>query len=279
MNQRQYLDYYVIQPGENSRDIYVMFNDNPGHSLCKVTFEHPFTLKQLDTGRRNVGVACSQLSVPNTPTNISTAFGNNFLYLGNDIIVLRDGYYENVTQLQDEIQYQIGAANLNIKCEFHLDHLGFIKYEGDRTLSIPVYDNAGREILPDHLGTKLGFYYNPNDDEQPPLGQVGDDRVLQLQPETKAEFCGDIFGPTTDCLLTCDECIYTKETARVLTVYSLAANPSRSQLHSFFPVKYRPLHDKPFLHSLTFRLVDRFNRELEFVSGTPSATIEIKYLV
>nr|DAC81199.1 TPA_asm: LO5 [Swordtail adomavirus 1] len=273
MNQgKQYQDYYMIRPGEVARDMYVVFNDNEGNSCAQVKFDVPFQLVQQISGKRNVGVACTQFTVPNAPRNITVEFDNNVLYYKEHKIVLRDGYYESLDQIEEEIQLALASSNSQIGTIFQLDHLGYVTLTTEAPLYIPIA--RGRAVILDALSEKLGF-------TSPQYEHVTLDgyTCLKINPGTKANKCGDMFGAVSECLLTCDQCIYTKETHRVLCVFSLAAYPSRSHLHLLPIAKHRPIHDTPYLHSLCFRLVDRYNRPLSFVSGVPSATIELQHLI
>nr|DAC81118.1 TPA_asm: LO5 [Barramundi adomavirus] len=272
MDQRaQWSNYHILEQGDASRDLYLVFDDNEKKSLCEIKFRDPFILQQQDSGRRNIGLGCSQFTVPNTAMNISSYNYTNRLIYGDQEITLRNGYYENVDQISQEINNQLKSQSV----KFILDHLGYVTYVGERSLNIPLL--LGDDDIPDTVAHKLGFPI-PCLQDRCDLTEHNGEALLTIEPNSTATMCGDIFGPLSDCLLTCDEAIFTRETRKVLSVFSLSAHPARSQLHMLLLPKFRALHDMPSLSQLTFRLVDRRNREIAFVSGVPSATIELQCL-
>nr|DAC81178.1 TPA_asm: LO5 [Grenadier adomavirus] len=273
MNQwPQWVDYSTIRPGEVGRDVFLVFDDNAGRNLCEARFNHPFLLMQQSDGRRNVGLGCCQMTVFNTAKNISAANGTSVIRVGNVPLTLRDGHYETQDQIETEINTQLQKKGGIGDIQFETDHLGYVTLRGTNPLAIPLLHDG--KYIPDHIGDKLGFHTPTSED---PV-EIDGEPYMVIQPGSQAVSCGDLFGPVGECLLICDECIYTPETQRVITTAALASYPARSQICCHPELRYRPLHDAPTLHKLTLRLVDRVSRSLNFVSGTPSATIDIKCL-
>lgn len=271
---RHYQDYYIIRPGEVSRDVFVLFNDNEGRSYAKCEFQHPFTIHLGANGRRNVGIGITQVTVSNTPKNISAKNHNSHVYVGDhsqgletlERTVLRDGYYDSSQQIILELQ------QTDPTIRFQFDHLGVATYLGEKDMMCPVFLPHGK-LIPDGLSTKLGY-----DMQEDALERIGEIMYMRILPGQKAHGPGDLFGPVADMCVSCDECIYTNETDRVLGVFPLASSASRAYVPWYPKWKPRCLTEMSELTVLNLRLQDRFNRDLEFVSGTPSATIEIKHL-
>ncbi|ANC70197.1 ORF08R [Marbled eel polyomavirus] len=267
-------DYHIIRPGEVARDVYVLFNDNDGQSYAECKFDHPFIIHLGANGRRNIGIGLTQVTVSNTPKNISAKNNNSHIFLAEanqepdqyQRSDLRDGFYDSAMQIVQELQETDPAIR------FQFDHLGVASYIGPKDMLCPILLPHGK-LIPDNFCAKFGFTV-----EEGALERIGDIMYRRILPGSKAEGPGDLFGPVADMCVSCDECIYTKETDRVLGVFPLAASASRAYVPWYPRYKPRCLIEMAELTVLHLHLKDRFNRDLEFVSGTPSATIEIKHL-
>ncbi|AWT58079.1 MAG: LO5 [Arowana adomavirus] len=274
---KQFQNYYDIKPGECPRDFFVIFDDTPGKNRAICRFDHPFIVHLGANGKRNVGVSVSQISLANAPMNISAKNHTSMFFIGEDKkkITLRDGYYESMKQFITEVQLQADASGGNFDLSF--DHLGYCTYSGSQPVFFPVAFKD--ELIPDNHVVRLGFSKNLTDtDEEAHLTEIEGFSCLRIENSTKAIGLGDFFGPFADALLTCDQAIFTKETQKVLGVFGLACRPSRSYFQSVAQPKFRALHESAEISELTFSLRDRFNREIDFVAGTPCATVNLMHL-
>lgn len=277
LNRKQYRDYYHILPEEGSRDILVYFNDNKGHSYAHVKFQHPFLVGLGANGKRNVGVGVSQFSTVNNPKNICAQNNTHIAFYGDSLaqanpITMRDGFYESAEQVCQEIMHclnriQSGGDN---SVGVAYDHLNMITYIGEKSLFIPV-EIDGLKII-DHLGTKLGFTRTDV------ISKKDNYSCIEVKPGDQATSAGDMFGAVSDVLVTCDECIFTPDMFTVLTKMNLASCPARTYVECKPQLKFRPLSEMPEIKVLNLHLKDVYNRPLDFVSGTPGATIELMHL-
>nr|DAC81165.1 TPA_asm: LO5 [Carp adomavirus] len=274
LNTRQYRNYYEILPGEGPRDIYATFSDSPGHDICHCLFQHPFQIALGRNGRRNLGVAISAFSMTNTPSNINSQNHTSVLFMGDDenaeVVSLRDGFYERVSQVVAEVGLTRGQGDFDVT----FDHLGIVTYTGTVDLTIP-YKHKDDKI-PDNMASRFGFNLDTLIEQG--TVDIDDYTCVTIRTGSTAEGPGDMFGPCSDCLITCDECIFTPETSRVVSFAPLAAYPPRAHVLFNPNLKFRPLHERPTIPELTFRLRDRANRPLSFLSGLPCAIIELMHL-
>lgn len=282
---RQYGNYYKILPEEIPRDIFVLFNDNPQNSYAKCLFDTPFDIGLGSNGKRNVGLSVTHFTALHTVMNVSAQNHTNRILIGESIdsaeeILLRDAFYESLRQIILEVQKSPHAGDFRMET----DHLGLCTYSGTKDLFIPM--KIGDALIPDTLAHKFGFANlhgvqidKDDSDDRLITHPTGSKNVyLNVKSGDGSVTPGDLFGPLSDILLTCDQCIWTKETDRVLQVFSIAAFPARAHCTWHPTSRFRPLHDIPHITRLDLRLVDRNNRHVQFVSGVPSATLELMHL-
>lgn len=268
LNRTPYRRHYEVEPGETPRDIHIIFNDDDKYPLANAVFAQPFTAKLNKLGKRNLGISLRSLNLVNAPMNIGEHLQNNKIYVdypGPDtVFTLRDGFYPNV----DSIIAEINSLIPDIECTMVLDHISIVQLRLKRTLYIPCYDYLDR-LLPDHLGVKLGFI-----DVQLVEGKP----FVIIDDTDRADQPGDIYGPTSEALVVCNEAVYTHETQRVIYSACIAAHPVGSYC-TFRPTPiFRELEESYEHASLTLRICDRANRPMRFVTGTPSGTIDLMHL-
>ncbi|YP_009103985.1 LO5 protein [Japanese eel endothelial cells-infecting virus] len=261
--------HYEVQPGEAPRIIYMTFDDHhPQDTIARLIFREPFKFTLGKNGKRNAGIALTQLTLINAPVNVCEQRTNNTLLFGNNLetatrVTLRDGFYDSINAIRQEI------AASNVDCSFGYDNLYYTTYSGSGNMYIPL-GRAG-EPNDEHIGQKFGFTKGEV--------EVKDGTMyLVVRPETKSNRPGDIYGPTADIRITCDEVVYTAETDKVVATANLGCVPQRAYCSIGLDPEFREIMECHELTSLTLRVRDRTNKPLRFVSGAPSATLKLMHL-
>ncbi|DAC81224.1 TPA_asm: LO5 [Leatherback sea turtle adomavirus] len=269
LNREHWRHYLHLRPGEQPRPLHVLFEESNGSKSTTTISDQGYTADLTLGGRSDIGLSLLQFTAVNAPCNISDANDTSICWYGSTPIRLRTGYYDNVSQLTEELQTQQASI------QFHFDHLGFASYEGEESLYLPVV--AGKTFIPDSLAAKLGFAGNvDNLIEKRSVGKVY--TCIVVKPHEQATQVGDIFGPVADIVVTCREAVNTAESGTALAVIPISAFPSRSYFTFHPPMLFRPLLDVPRFPEITLELKDRAMRAVEMAVGVPSAILQIMHL-
>lgn len=260
LNRGHWRDFYVIRSGEGPRGLYVSF-DHENFSVGDCVVDNlGFKCEIGANGQCNVGLSCRQLSGVNCVANISKHLGNDFFWSGDRKIILRSSFYSTLGSLVDEIKLQEPTA-----VSFEWDHLGYCHYTGTDHLYIP--SEFKNDFLEDSIAHKFGF-------QSAEIETFEGINCYKVAPGFLGKDLGDLFGPLTDVIVTCDQ-LSPSETSQVLTVVPLQTHSTRCAF-AYNPIpNFSPLNNEAIFKLFRFRLFDKLMRPAHFLCNPPSALVQI----
>lgn len=266
VNRAQWQDYYILRPGESPRALYTVFDFENGHLGISHVGGPGFRCSLGLNGRSNIGMSCTQFTCVNSIANISSQIGNDWFKVDGVVYQLRTSCYSNIGQVVAEMKSLCHDVN------FTFDHLGYCTYTGKRTLFMPLEHNGS--FLEDSLAHKFGFQYHYD-----PGGYdaVDGEQYYYINPGNSAKKLGDLFGPLSDVLLTCDQ-LCTSVDNQVLAVIPLMSYQTRCGMSASTSATFKPLSDQCIYHDFTFRIKDRLGRPVHFLTNRPSCEVQLMHL-